>query len=70
MEFTKIEESIIHSINKQAVNLSAHPELHFQRVTDCYKETLRLQILALSGKLDTTKALELFEEYDKLFNNK
>ena len=68
MEFTKIEESIIHSINKQAVN--SHPELHFQRVTDCYKETLRLQILALSGKLDTTKALELFEEYDKLFNNK
>lgn len=59
MEFTRIEENIINSINAQAENLSNHIRLHCREVAELYKETLEIQLIALSSKLDTIRAKEV-----------
>lgn len=62
MEFTRIEESILNSINVQAENMSKHAHLYTKEVAELYRETLEIQFLALSLKLDTVKAKEVLSK--------
>ena len=56
---SQLEESIIESINTQAINLSKHDALHYNNVKECYLAILEIQALALAGKFDMSKVIEV-----------
>jgi len=65
--FTRIEEGIIASINEQAKLLAKNTDiLHYDNVTKCYLETLNIQFLALAGKFDVEKAMEVLKKVKEI----
>lgn len=64
-QLTAFEEMIITSICKQSEVIADHGSLHYKEVATVYHRLIDVQILALSGAIDTIQAIELLSEAKK-----